>query len=303
MKLSLVIATYNRSQSLVRTLKSVVRQSAAPEQWECVVVNNNSSDTTAADFAAFAAVHPRFNLRMVDEPKQGLSNARNCGIANSAGEYIAIVDDDETLAPEYIASYIELFDNNSRAIAAGGAVIPRYENVRPKWLSHYTEQLIANPIRFGRGVRRFPASRIPAGGNMAFRREAFAKYGGFNPALGRNGESLAGGEECDLFERMRAGGEVLYYVGQAAIYHHIPDEKLTAERFARLCYAVGRSKYLRAELHGTVAELLVDERRKRFYTAMLALLYALTFRRHKAQWLVAMRRGIGAGIADAQRGK
>ena len=133
---------------------------------------------------------------------------------------------------------------------------------------------------------------------MAFRREAFAKYGDFNPALGRNGKSLAGGEESDLFERMRAAGEVLYYVPQAAIYHHIPDEKLTAERFDRLSYAVGRSKYLRAELHGTVSELLADERLKRLYTAVLALFYVLTLRPAKAKWLIAMRRGIGAGIAD-----
>lgn len=302
MKLSLVIATYNRSQSLLRALESVVRQSAAPEQWECVVVNNNSTDTTAVDFADFAATQPHFNLRMVDEPKQGLSNARNCGIANSTGEYIAIVDDDETLVQGYIEAYIAFFDGCD-AMAAGGAVIPRYETARPKWLSRYTEQMIANPICFGRGVKRFPASRIPAGGNMAFRREVFAKYGGFNPALGRNGASLAGGEESDLFERMRANGEVLYYVGRAAIYHHIPDEKLTAERFARLSYAVGRSKYLRAELHGTESALIADERRKRLYTAFLALFYTLTFRYPKAQWLIAMRRGIGEGIADARRGK
>lgn len=298
MKLSLVIATYNRSRSLLRALKSVVYQTASPEEWECVVVNNNSTDSTAADFATFAATYPQFNLRMVDEPKQGLSNARNRGIGCATGEYIAIIDDDETIAPEYIEAYIDFFDGCRTALAAGGAVIARYDTARPKWLSRYTEQMIANPVRFGRGVKRFPANRIPAGGNMAFRREAFEKYGLFNLALGRNGKSLAGGEESDLFERMLAAGEVLYYVPQAAIYHHIPDEKLTAERFERLSYAVGRSKYLRAELHGTVPKLLADERRKRLYTVVLALFYTFTLRPSKAKWLIAMRRGIGAGIAD-----
>ena len=69
-KLSLIVATYNRAASLLRTLESVVLQSADPALWECVVVNNNSTDNTAEVFAAFAADHTAFTLRMVDEPKQ-----------------------------------------------------------------------------------------------------------------------------------------------------------------------------------------------------------------------------------------
>ena len=96
-KLSLIIATYNRAQSLLRTLRSVVSQSAAPELWECIVVNNNSTDNTAEVFACFAAENQDFDLKMVTETKQGLSNARNAGITASKGKYVAIVDDDETL--------------------------------------------------------------------------------------------------------------------------------------------------------------------------------------------------------------
>ena len=103
-KLSIVVATYNRSQSLLRTLRSVVGQPAPAEQWECVVVNNNSTDDTEAVFADFAAAHPTFDLKIVTETKQGLSNARNCGIAASVGEYIAIVDDDETLEDTFVES-------------------------------------------------------------------------------------------------------------------------------------------------------------------------------------------------------
>jgi glycosyltransferase involved in cell wall biosynthesis len=109
-RLSLVIATYNRAASLLDTLKSVVRQSAPSEQWECVVVNNNSSDNTADSFAEFVREYPDYNIRMVNEPSQGLSYARNRGIREGVGEYIAIIDDDEHIAEDFIASYIELFD-------------------------------------------------------------------------------------------------------------------------------------------------------------------------------------------------
>ena len=299
-KLSLIVATYNRAASLLRTLESVVLQSADPALWECVVVNNNSTDNTAEVFAAFAADHTAFTLRMVDEPKQGLSNARNCGIAASVGEYIAIIDDDETLEEGYVDTYIEFFDSFPKALAAGGAVKAVYEGCRPRWMSHFTEQMIANPLDLDVVVTTFPASRVPAGGNMAFRRAAFDKVGVFNPRLGRNGQSLIGGEENDLFARLRRAGEVLYFVPGAAIYHHIPQSKLTDEYFDRLSYNVGRSKLMRAEADGTVDALNADERKKRIVTYLLAGLYIILLQPLKAKYLIRMREQIYKGTKTKQ---
>ena len=295
-KLSLIIATYNRAQSLLRTLRSVVSQSAAPELWECIVVNNNSTDNTAEVFARFAAENQGFDLKMVTETKQGLSNARNAGITASKGEYVAIVDDDETLESSYIESYIEFFDSFPTAMAAGGAVRAEYESHRPRWMSHYTERMIANPIDLDVVVTLFPSSRVPAGGNMAFRREIFDRVGLFNPRLGRNGQSLIGGEENDLFARLRAVGELLYFVPNAAIYHHIPDAKLTDEYFDRLSYNVGRSKALRAQNDEELSELMASERRKRVVTYILAALYTIALQPIKGQYLIRMRKGIYKGI-------
>lgn len=295
-KLSLIIATYNRAQSLLRTLRSVVSQSAAPELWECIVVNNNSTDNTAEVFARFAAENQGFDLRMITEVKQGLSNARNAGITASKGEYVAIVDDDETLESSYIESYIEFFDSFPTAMAAGGAVRAEYESHRPRWMSHYTERMIANPIDLDVVVTLFPSSSVPAGGNMAFRREIFDRVGLFNPRLGRNGQSLIGGEENDLFARLRAAGELLYFVPNAAIYHHIPDAKLTDEYFDRLSYNVGRSKALRAQSDEEFSELMASERRKRVVTYILAALYTIALQPIKGQYLIRMRREIYKGI-------
>lgn len=298
MKLTIVISTYNRTRDLGRALESVVRQTASPALWECVVVNNNSTDTTTADFAAFAAAHPDFRLRMVHEPKQGLSNARNCGVAAAQGEYIAIVDDDETLEASFVESYIAFFDAHPAVMAAGGAVVPIYESRRPRWMSHYTERMIANPIDLGRTACRFPSHRVPAGGNMCFRREVFERVGGFNPALGRNGKSLSGGEENDLFARLRAAGCELWFVPQAAIYHHIPDAKLTDEYFDRLSVNVGRSQRLRAEFGDSLAALRRVERIKCVVAWALALGYTLLGSLAKAKYLLRMRRGISKAIFE-----
>lgn len=295
-KLSIVVATYNRAQSLLRTLHSVVGQTAPAEKWECVVVNNNSTDNTEALFAEFAAANPTFDLKIVTETKQGLSNARNCGIAASKGEYIAIVDDDETLEDTFAESYIEFFDAFPTAMAAGGAVKACYESARPRWMSHFTEQMIANPLDLDIAVTIFPNSRVPAGGNMAFRREVFDRVGLFNPKLGRNGQSLVGGEENDLFARLRREGELLYFVPNAAIYHHIPDSKLTDDYFDRLSYNVGLSKRMRAEADDCLDNLLKKEALKQLVSYGLALLYTIALQPLKAKYLLRMRNGIYKGV-------
>ena len=72
LRLSLLVATYNRSASLLGALESVAGQRADPAVWECVVVDNNSQDDTAACVEAFRQAHPGLNLRLVRESRQGL---------------------------------------------------------------------------------------------------------------------------------------------------------------------------------------------------------------------------------------
>jgi glycosyltransferase involved in cell wall biosynthesis len=65
LRLSLIVATYNRAESLITALQSVVEQTAPKEEWECVVVNNNSTDDTAARFKTFAEAHHVVQMRKV----------------------------------------------------------------------------------------------------------------------------------------------------------------------------------------------------------------------------------------------
>ena len=269
-KLSLLIATYNRVDRLIETLESVVVQDAPREQWECVVVNNNSTDCTAERFAAFAAAHPQYNLRMVEEHNQGLSYARNRGIRESTGEYMAIIDDDERIVPEFISAYISLFDTVPEAVAGGGPIVPVYPAGRPAWMSCFTERPIANTMYLGDRVREFPEGHIPGGGNMAIRRSAVKRYGVFDISLGRVGTSLTGGEESDLFERLRLAEAKYYYTPKAVMYHIIPAEKLSRGYFSRLSYNIGVSQLRRAMFYRRVGRVRVAECGKWVVTAAIA---------------------------------
>lgn len=291
-RLSLIIATYNRARSLIGALESVVRQEADPAEWECIVVNNNSQDDTEALFTAFVTRYPAIGLRMVRETRQGLSHARNRGIAESRGAYIAIIDDDERINPGFIGAYIRFFDTHPAVAAAGGRIVPEYPEGRPVWMSPYVERPIANPLDLGTEAREFPAGRIPGGGNMALRRTAVEKYGMFDPALGRVGGRLIGGEESDLFERLARAGEPYWYVPDAVIWHIIPPEKLTDAYFDRLCYNVGVSQRLRARLRGRRLRTLAAEAGK--WAATLGL--ALTMRPCRARKLLRMRYEITKGL-------
>lgn len=296
-RISLVIATYNRAEQLMATLRSVVEQSLAPEVWECVVVDNNSTDATRERVAALCAEHPKLNLRYIFEREQGLSAARNAGIGAAGGDIIAFVDDDERIVPDFLRAYLDLFDTLPEAMAAGGRIIAEYPAGRPSWMSSYTEQPIANPMHYGDDVCLFPEGKIPGGGNMAFRREALDRVGIFDTSLGRTGKRLIGGEECDLFERMAAAGIRPYYVPRAVMYHIIPAEKLTEEYFTRLCYNTGVSQHRRAELHDRVWRLYVGEVAK--WCATLAL--CLVHRPSQSRELVRMRREISRGIWSKSR--
>lgn len=291
-RLSLIIATYNRAVPLLTALESVVRQDADAALWECVVVNNNSKDDTEERFAEFAARYPSLNLRMVRETQQGLSHARNRGIAESTGAYIAIIDDDERINEGFISAYIRFFDAHSDVASAGGCIIPEYPSGRPAWMSRYVEQPIANPIDLGSAVREFPAGHIPGGGNMALRRSAVVCYGAFDPSLGRVGGKLIGGEESDLFERLARGGERCFYVPDAVMWHIIPPEKLTDDYFARLCYNVGVSQRVRAKLHRRYLRTVTTEMLKWGAT----LLLAVTMRPCRSRRLLRMRFEITKGL-------
>jgi hypothetical protein len=95
---------------------------------------------------------------------------------------------------------------------------------------------------------------------MSFRRSALAVAGGFNPAMGRNGQDGAGCEETEFSIRARrthAGGRILLEHG-AVCFHRIPEERSSRRCFRRRCRAEGRSKAVVTRLAGPEAALQAE---------------------------------------------
>ncbi len=290
--ISLIIPTHNRASELIAALKSVVAQDLPTEMWECVVVDNASTDDTATRFTAFAQEHPAANLRYVYEAQPGVSYARNRAFAEVYAPLVACIDDDERINEGFLRAYLDFFTAHPDAVAAGGRIIAEYPTGRPRWMSKFVEMPIANPMDFGEMVRPFPAGRVPGGGNMAFRLEGLAQYDGFDPTLGRVGGRLIGGEENDLFERLLTAGLTIWYVPNAVMWHIIPARKLTRDYFRNLCYNVGVSQRLRAQIHHRTAKAFVGEAAKWVAT----LLLCATMSPCKSLWLIRMRYCISKGL-------
>lgn len=303
--ISLVIATYNGATKLPLTLKSLTEQTLDRSLWDVVVVNNNSSDNTAEVVEEFIASHPEINIKLVDEPHQGLSFARNRGIDESKGEYIAIIDDDEIACPNLLRVYFDFLDTSPYAVAAGGKITPHYPTKRPSWLSRITERPIAGTLNLGKKVIPFPEGKYFGGGNMCLRRTAINYYGKFDTNLGRRGNKLLGGEEKELYMRYYSSGENIYYLPEAEIFHVIDERRLTKEYFDAVCYRIGQSERIRT-LSVSQSEFkrrITAEVFKWCAALAIGFFYCLTLQFGKARAIVVMRRQISRGLKDANISK
>ena len=101
MIVSVIVCTYNRAVLLERLLQSLSALKAEPEQFEIIVVDNNSTDETRHIAESFE--NPRIQFNYFFEARQGLSHARNRGWQEAKGEYVAFLDDEFTVPENWMA--------------------------------------------------------------------------------------------------------------------------------------------------------------------------------------------------------
>src|SRR5947207_2185402 len=106
-KISVVIATYNREKYIRQALDALVLQTLPSESFEIIVVNNNSTDRSEEEILAFRKDHPELNFEYVIETNQGLSFSRNRGIHESSGGLVTFLDDDAIATPDFLKSCVD----------------------------------------------------------------------------------------------------------------------------------------------------------------------------------------------------
>lgn len=298
MRFSVIFCTYNREKYIYNALKSIAEQKTPFQDYEIVLVNNNSTDNTENICKQFRKDYPQIDFRYFIETNQGLSYARNTGVKESRGEILVFVDDDATVFENYLPAIGSFFDRHLDVSACGGPIIPVYEADKPKWLSHYTEQLIGGALYEGSKEKPFKNGKYPGGGNSAFRKEVFDKYGLFNVELGRKGTGLIGAEEKDLYDRLSKGNEMFYYLPEMGIHHYIPEKKLTEAHFRELTYSIGKSERIRTKAVSgkEYRSRIFSECKKWIASFVLFGFYTITFSPGKGWKLLQFRWYVTKGL-------
>lgn len=239
---SLVITTYNRAALLAKALESVAQsQIADPAHVEVIVVDNNSTDHTRQAVEEVRARGFPFSLRYVLEPRRGVSHARNRGAEEATGTYVAYMDDDQVIDKHYL-SRIESVFRATRAMCVGGPVFYYHTGELPHWVSPLLE--IAGQIWYGDETKVLGRADGKLGtGNMVFDRRELMNFGRFNTTLGRVGNSLLGGEDDEMQERLHAAGKKIVYAPDLVQYHYLAPVRLTKRYWRRHHFDYGRTVY------------------------------------------------------------
>lgn len=293
--ISVIICTYNRAGYIYNVLKSLALGTLEHNAYEIIFVDNNCTDNTRQEVDHFCNVFPQVTLRYFVETNQGLSHARNRGIRESKGDILVYVDDDATVNPDYLKTYADWFASHPETDAAGGPIIPHYETgSEPKWMTYFIKRLLTGYLYFGDKAKPFPGDNYPGGGNAAYRASVFEKVGLYNVELGRNGDSLGGGEEKDIFDKMKREDMQFVYLPNAILYHSIPGYKLEADYFNRLTTGIGQSERARTLKIGKCLyrKRLLSELKKWCGTIVLWCFYLITFRPQRGNMLIKFRRNV-----------
>ncbi|MGC9610797.1 MAG: glycosyltransferase family A protein [Minisyncoccia bacterium] len=197
MKISFVIPAYNEEAYLSDCLKSIIKERGTDEyEMEVIVVNNASTDGTQKVAESFSGV------RIINEPKRGLVQARQTGYLASGGNLIANIDADTRLTPKWVVKVLNEFSKDEKLVALSGPFI-YYD------LSKFKNFMVK--IFFGLGAlvsfigqRIFHGGAILQGGNFVLRKNALDKIGGYDTNL------TFWGEDADVAFRMSKVGRVKF---------------------------------------------------------------------------------------------
>jgi glycosyltransferase involved in cell wall biosynthesis len=207
MRLSFVVPAYNEEAYLPACLESILSQIDAQTSGlpagtcEIIVVNNASTDRTRDVALSYPGV------TVVDEPRKGLTFARQAGFAASSGSLIANVDADSRLTPGWVAQVLAAFaaatPEGKLPLAAISGPLFYYDLTRRERILVHIFYLTAwTTYAINRYILR--VGSMVQGGNFVTSRAALAAIGGFNLAISFYGE------DTDIARRLHAVGEVRF---------------------------------------------------------------------------------------------
>jgi len=234
---SIIIPTYNRAQSLERTLRSIA-QHTYQRTYDVTVVDDGSPDHTCDMLEKLKKEMP-YTLNYHTQKNSGPAVARNLGIASTSGPIIVFLDDDHEVLSGWLDALCDPLSDPTIGIVNGkndsvpdGGLAARYVCMRDE---REAEKVAADKERY------------LTSGNAGIRRETLEKTGGFDPNYKAVFKGVApGGEDTELGMRIRESGLQIVYRPKA-LTHHFREMKLSKLFKERFNFGRNRIQWLQAE--------------------------------------------------------
>jgi glycosyltransferase involved in cell wall biosynthesis len=238
MDLDLIIPTYNRADLLRDCLNSVL-VAARPEGLNVtlVVVDNNSTDKTKEVVQSFLG-QGDIAIRYIFVERPGKSAALNDALAQTGGELVGLIDDDEQIDPAWFEVAYREFSAAGQVDFIGGPYVPNWECSAPDWLPTTYPGAIGIVLRPERAAFSGDYGGMLMGGNAIIRRTTLQRVLPYPEQLGKIGKKIRSGEDEVIYHRLldiKARGMV---VPDLVIRHWIPAARLTKKYFRR--WVIGR---------------------------------------------------------------
>lgn len=243
-EISVVICTLNRVSLLKQAIRSLRKQTLSPDAFEIIVVDNGSTDGTGDSIRNMQKTYPNPRIRLVTEPVGGLGFARNRGVKEALGQYVAFLDDDAQAEAHWLARAMRCFDRITPSpLAVGGPIYPLYQGEKPAWFKDMYES-----DSKGNRERYLKKGETMSGSNMVMRKDTIIAFGCFPTDVGMKGTNISVGEETRLFEKIwRTVREenIFYYAPGLVVYHMVFDYKLRVIYRLKRYMVSGEAWYLR----------------------------------------------------------
>jgi GT2 family glycosyltransferase len=217
LKLSVIIATHSRPNSLTRLIESLSPQLRG-ETHELIIAENGTPAPLPLE--GVGAIH-------LHDPMPGKCRIQNRAMAIARGQIMAFLDDDLVAAPDYIAGVEDFFESHPEFAAMKGRILPLEDPSRLGPVAPYLDLPLVDhgdKVVEVRGV---------LGANMAFRAAALMRIGPFFDE--RLGPGAAGHEEeTEISQRLRLAGLRIGYAPRALVYHEVDPARADRARFIRI---------------------------------------------------------------------
>jgi len=244
-KLSLIVPTYNRADSLKLTVDSICSQTISPDVFELLIIDNNSTDNTKVVSEAAIAAFPEHNIRYIFEPIPGLLSGRHRGTSEAKGDILVFVDDDIEADKGWLEAIKDAFAYPTVQLV-GGRNLPRYESDPPAWLQWFWAEQpggiscgYLSLVDLGEEVMEIGANFV-WGLNFSIRRSALVDLGGFHPdCMPKHLQHFQGDGETGLTMKANERAYKAVYQPKALLFHHVPSNRMTLEYFDSRCFYQG----------------------------------------------------------------